>query len=94
MADENKRHGAGQKWRGKRLGWAAGEIEKVKTSLGCKTEREELKNRHREHDSMTERKKGQRAGEHWRKKTTMTGCGRKVWRKKNTKEEKKERKDS
>jgi len=43
---------------------------------------------------MTERKKGQRAGEHWRKKNTMTGSGRKVWRKKNTEEKKKERKDS
>ena len=82
MAGKNKRHGAGQKWRGKRLGWAAGETEKVKISLGCRTEREEFKNRHREHDSMTERKKGERAGEHCGGETTMTGSGRKVWRKK------------
>jgi len=54
MAGKNKRHGAGHKWRGKRLGWAAGEIEKVKTSLGCRTERKELKNRHREHDREKE----------------------------------------
>jgi len=72
----------------------AGEIEKGKTALGCGTEREELKNRHREHDRMTESKKGQRAGEHWRKKNNHDSTGREVWRKKNTKEEKKERKDS
>ena len=53
-----------------------------KTVMGCRTEMEELKNRHREHDRMTQRKKGQRAGQHWRKKTTVMGTGREIRRKK------------
>jgi len=59
------------------------EAEKGKNSTWLQDERwsEELKNRHREHDRMTERKKGQRTGQYGGEKATVTGSGKEVWRK-------------
>jgi len=67
-----------------------------KKALGCRAEREKLKDRHREQDRMTEREKGQRAGQHWGGEGNNRDgqWDRGMEKEKNTEEERKERRDS